>query len=88
MYVTAAGAKMPSHRHALRQASWISERKERIKTRNAGIAFVLPSPLMRGFLRAVMALTPMHAQHEIFRDEQVALGWVRARLDEPAPTPA
>ena len=85
MFVTAPGAKMPSHRHALRQASWISERKQRIQARNAGVAFVLPSPLMRGFLRAVLAITPMHTQHEVFREEDDGLGWARGQLAAALP---
>lgn len=84
MFVTAPGAKLPSHRHALRQATWISERKERIQARNAGVAFVLPSPLMRGFLRAVMAITPMHTAHEVFREESNGRDWARAQLVAPA----
>lgn len=79
MYVTDSDARMPSHRHAIRQAKWMKVNQEKTARLCRGLAFVLPSPLMRGFLRAVLQLQPLKVPHQVFRDEEPALSWLRER---------
>lgn len=87
LYVTESDARMPSHRHAIRKAKWMKANEEKSRRWCRGLAFVLPSPLMRGFLRAVLQLQPTTVRHQVFRDEESALAWLRElRAERPTET--
>ena len=80
IYVTMSGARMPPASYAKRQAAWMKEYAEVTGQYCRGLAFVLPSPLMRGVLRAILTMQPLGAPHVVLDDEQQALAWARARL--------
>lgn len=80
VYVTEPNAKLVSHRHARQQATWMAEHESALRERCAGVAFVLPSPVMRGVLRMIMKIQPVPAPYEIFEDEAEARRWAQDRL--------
>ncbi|MEM6295881.1 MAG: hypothetical protein AAGA54_31710 [Myxococcota bacterium] len=88
VFVTEPDARMPSHKIALRKAEWMKTNRETSQRLCRGAAFILPSPLMRGFLRAVIRLQPLDIPHAVFREEDEAMAWVRglAAPVEPVPT--
>ena len=75
LFVTEADARMPSHRHVWRQAKWLERHKGNM-VRLRKIAFVMPSPLLRGALLAVFKFQPSPVDYAVFRDEAEALGWL------------
>jgi hypothetical protein len=47
---------------------------------NAGLAFVIASPLVRGMITAVTWLAPLVYPHDIFADMPSAEAWCRGQL--------
>jgi hypothetical protein len=54
--------------------------RELIEKRVVGIAFALPSPLMRGVLRGVLMIQPIPCPHTVVGTEAEGVAWVKARL--------
>jgi hypothetical protein len=62
----------------LRQASeWMRTRKERIASHGLAFAFVLPSPVIRGMLKAILWMSPLPAPHHDTSTVADALTWLR-----------
>lgn len=82
---THAGWIPPSQRKL--QADWMREHDKLNRDTTAGLSFVLPSPLLRGVLTAILWLQPMPCPHSIVSTLDEGLSWCRARLrDRPAPS--
>jgi hypothetical protein len=81
MLVTEPHASMTKARHAKQQARWIGANQSRIRRHCVGTAFVLPSSLMRGVLRAILSMQSMPVEYAVFSTESQASTWCRARLD-------
>jgi len=73
-----AGWIPPSQRQL--QADWMREHDKLNRDLTAGLAFVLPSPLLRGVLTAILWLTPMPCPHTVTRTLDHGVAWCRARL--------
>jgi hypothetical protein len=80
--VTEPKSPMMRPAHAKMQAEWIREREQIIRERCAGIAFVLPSAIMRGALKAILWMQPMPCRHAVFSLVNDGVEWVSARLRE------
>ncbi len=66
--------------HAKRQAKWIADNSEALKKYNVGIAFVIPSPMIRGVLKAILWMRPMPQPHIVFQTVHEALPWLIEKL--------
>lgn len=82
VYTTEPDARMPTPRQVRMQASWMKEYRDVAAALSKGLAFHLPSPLMRGVLRGVLAIQPLGAQHVVVETEAEAMRWALARLHE------
>jgi hypothetical protein len=80
VFVTAPGLPITPARQVRLQAQFMRERSAVIAERVVGVAFALPSPLMRGVLRGVLVLQPMPCPHTVVQNEAEGLAWVKARL--------
>jgi hypothetical protein len=80
VFVTDPELPMTPARQVRLQARFMKERRMQILQRVVGLAFALPSPLMRGVLRAVLMLQAMPCPHTVLGTEEEGLAWVRARL--------
>jgi len=80
VFVTTPTMPMTPARQVRMQAQFMKEHRERIEQRVVGVAFSLPSPLMRGVLRGVLMLQPMPCQHTVVGTEAEGVAWVKARL--------
>lgn len=80
VFVTAPGLPMTPPRHVRMQAAFMKEHAQLIEQRVVGVAFALPSPLMRGVLRGVLMLQPMPCQHAVVGTEAEGVAWIKARL--------
>jgi hypothetical protein len=80
VFVTAPDMPMTPPRHARLQAQFMSRQRERIAERVVGVAFSLPTPLMRGVLRGILMLQPMPCQHTVVATEAEGVAWLKARL--------
>jgi hypothetical protein len=78
--VTEPNTPMTKSKHARMQAAWIKERFARLSDRCVGIAFVLPSPMMRGVLKAILAMQTLPVPYAVSSGEESAAEWVRSRL--------
>lgn len=71
-------------RVSAKQRGILAQHEEQIKPfarrYNAGLAFVIASPLVRGIITAVTWLAPLVYPHDIFADTQSAEQWCRAQL--------
>jgi hypothetical protein len=74
---------MPKTRHARAQATWMKSHDAQIARHVASMAFVLPSPLARGVLRAVLQMQPLPVEHRVFRREAEATAWSGECLARP-----
>ncbi|MCR9160742.1 MAG: hypothetical protein ACE37F_04100 [Nannocystaceae bacterium] len=80
VYSTLPGARIPSGANARLQAAWMKREQPIIGQYCRGLAFALPSPLMRGVLRGVLTLQPLVADHIVVDNEAEAVAWARSRL--------
>jgi tRNA U34 5-methylaminomethyl-2-thiouridine-forming methyltransferase MnmC len=80
VFVTAPGLPMTPPRQVRMQAELMKSRAALMEQRVVGVAFALPSPLMRGVLRGVLMLQPMPCQHTVVGTEAEGVAWVKARL--------
>jgi hypothetical protein len=62
------------------QAELMKSHRQLMEQRVVGVAFALPSPLMRGVLRGVLMLQPMPCQHTVVGTESEGIAWIKARL--------
>lgn len=74
------------------QAAWMREQEGLIRSRSAGVAFVIDSALIRGALTAILWLQPMVTEHTIVATVEEAQRWCdeqlrkkQARLESAAP---
>lgn len=72
------------------QADWINEHRELLAATCLGIAFVIPSPLVRGALTAIFWIAQLPIPHTVHGTLASAIDWAAARLaavdvDLPAP---
>jgi hypothetical protein len=80
VYSTLPDARIPTGSNARKQAAWMKNEREAIAGYCQGLAFALPSPVMRGVLRGILAMQPLGAEHIVVDDEAEAIEWARARL--------
>lgn len=79
--VTKPSAPMTKAKHARMQAAWINEHFDRLRDRCVGLAFVLPSPMTRGVLKAILSMQRLPVQHSVHATESDAHDWIRAQLE-------
>jgi hypothetical protein len=80
VFVTTPEMPMTPPRQVRLQAQFMKQCRERIEQRVVGIAFSLPSPLMRGVLRGVLMIQPMPVPYTVVGTEAEGVAWVKARL--------
>jgi hypothetical protein len=80
VFVTTPTMPMTPARHVRLQAQFMKDYRELIEKRVIGIAFSLPSPLMRGVLRGVLMIQPIPCAHAVVGTEAEGVAWVKARL--------
>ena len=80
VFVTAPDMPMTPPRHARLQAEFMKNNRDKIAERVVGVAFSLPSPLMRGVLRGILMIQPMPCPHTVVATESEGVSWLKARL--------
>ena len=80
VFVTAPAMPMTPPRQVRLQAQFMRDYRELIEKRVVGIAFSLPSPLMRGVLRGVLMMQSIPCPHTVVGTEAEGVAWVKARL--------
>lgn len=80
VFVTDPGLPMTPPRQVRMQAQLMKSHAQLMEERVVGVAFALPSPLMRGVLRGVLMLQPMPVQHTVVGTEAEGVAWIKARL--------
>jgi hypothetical protein len=80
VFVTTPAMPMTPPRQVRLQAQFMREYRRLIEERVVGIAFSLPSPLMRGVLRAVLMMQAIPCPHTVVGTEAEGVAWVKARL--------
>ena len=80
VYATAPTMPITPPRQVRKQAQFIKECRALIEERVIGVAFSLPSPLMRSVLRGILMMQPMPCPHTVVATEPEGVSWVRARL--------
>ena len=82
--ITAPGLPMTKPAQARAQANWIRDNEDVIENLCAGIAFVLPSPVQRGVLRAILWMQGLPAPHRVFQDVDEGHRWVDSLFKPPS----
>ncbi len=72
------------------QAEWMKLNDAGVRRSTAGIAFVIPSAVVRGVLTAIFWLQPLACPHLVTESFEEAFRWARGKLAstpraEPAP---
>lgn len=80
VFVTTPEMPMTPPRHVRLQAAFMKAERDAITERVVGVAFALPSPLMRGVLRGILMLQPMPCPHTVVATESEGVSWLKARL--------
>jgi hypothetical protein len=63
-----------------KKAKWMDDNAQRLKRLNVGIAFVIPSPMIRGVLQAILWLHPIPQPYNVCDAMPQALDWIARRL--------
>ncbi|MBV1862118.1 MAG: hypothetical protein KUG77_27115 [Nannocystaceae bacterium] len=84
VYATMLTARMPTPREIRMQANWMKEYRDVAGQLCRGLAFHLPSPVMRGVLRGVLAIQPLGAKHMVVDSLDGAMSWANEQLDQAA----
>jgi len=63
-----------------RQAEWIKRNREALSKLNVGIAFVIPSPMIRGVLKAILWMQPLPQPHVVVASISAAYAWCVLQL--------
>lgn len=88
--IDASFGMRPSAAQLEQQADWIHAHRELLGASCLGIAFVIPSPLVRGALAAIFWIAQLPIPHTVHATLGHAIDWASARLDEsgiPVPAP-
>ena len=80
VYVTTPTMPLTPPRQVRLQARFMKECRSLMEQRVVGVAFALPSPLMRSVLRGILMLQPMPCPHTVVATEAEGVSWVKARL--------
>jgi hypothetical protein len=80
VYVTAPSLPIPPPRQIRAQAQFMKECRGLMEERVVGVAFALPSPLMRSVLRGILMMQPMPCPHTVVATEPEGISWTKARL--------
>ena len=80
VYVTASTLPIPPPRQVRLQAKLMKDCRGLMEQRVVGVAFALPSPLMRSVLRGILMMQPMPCPHTVVATEPEGLSWIKARL--------
>lgn len=80
VYSCSPGSRMPSVGQAKKQAAWIRDHRRVIETHCRGLAFSLPTPLVRGAFHAILSMQPFGVEHRVMENEQAAVAWAKQRL--------
>jgi hypothetical protein len=70
---THAGSTPPTQRRL--QAEWMSLHADRLRALTVGVAFIIPSSVVRGFLTAILWIQPLPCPHEVCATLEQALDW-------------
>lgn len=62
------------------QADWMKEHADRIRKFTVGVAFVIPSGMIRGMLTAIFWIQPLPSPHEVCATLEQALDWGDTQL--------
>lgn len=62
------------------QAAWMRENESTIRARNAGVAFVIDSAIIRGALTAILWIQPMATEHTVVATLEDAQRWCADQL--------
>jgi hypothetical protein len=63
-----------------RQAEWIKARKDELRRLSLGAALVIPSPVIRGMLKAILWIQPMPQPHTVVATPEEGLRWLREQV--------
>jgi hypothetical protein len=80
VYVTAPNLPLTPPRQVRKQVQFMKDCRSLMEQRVVGVAFSLPSPLMRSVLRGILMMQPMPCPHTVVATEPEGVSWVRARL--------
>jgi hypothetical protein len=80
VYVTAPSLPIPPPRQVRAQAQFMKDCRRLMEQRVVGVAFALPSPLMRSVLRGILMMQPMPCPHAVVATEPEGISWTKARL--------
>jgi hypothetical protein len=80
VYVTSPSLPLTPPRHVRQQAQFMKDCRSLIEERVVGVAFSLPSSLMRSVLRGILMMQPMPCPHTVVATEPEGVSWVKARL--------
>lgn len=80
--ITEPHSPMTKPRHAKLQTEWIAAHEQEIRSFCVGLAFVLPSVVMRGALRAMLWMQPLPVPYRVFATVPEGFEWTQAILGE------
>ena len=80
VYATSPNMPLTPPKQVRLQARFMKEHRSSMAERVVGVAFSLPSPLMRSVLRGILMIQPMPCPHTVVATEPEGVSWLRARL--------
>jgi hypothetical protein len=71
--------QMPEVELVRQQAKWLKTNSAQVRRINRGFAFVAPSAVIRGMVRAVLHIQPLPVPHAVFTDLDEGMAWAEDR---------
>ena len=75
-------APVPKLKYQLRQASWMKENQELIKTYCFGVAYVIPQKVLRSVLKFIFSIQKNPVDFKVFSDYDSAKEWALQKAEK------
>lgn len=73
-------ASSPNPKYQKMQAEWMKDHEKLVKTYCKGVAYVVPSPFLRGILKIIFGIQKNPVPFQVFRDMKPARQWAKSLI--------
>lgn len=74
-------APIPQLKYQLKQAAWMKENKSLIQSYCNGVAYVIPSKLLRGVLKFIFSIQKNPVDFKVFSEYNIAQVWALEKAE-------
>ncbi len=77
----ATSAKVPGIAYQKKQGEWMRDHQDLIKTYCRGIAYIIPSAVIRNVLKLIFKIQRDPVPNQVFSNREEGIAWAKAQLE-------